>query len=200
MRSLVLAMLEMECPTIPRRTGRFKKMETSIFLRVVRVKRSPLLGEKLCVDDCGSQGSVPGERECVLSSAGGKGEKEKGSDGALVLSSNGVLVGLLASAVPAASQFVTDKTQLVNLFYFHEAGRWCTFEENKSTPFGIVVERRLSCLLIVLWGTERALRVSPWFSTLKDKFSALRFETCLSRAPRAKTTALQATVSSSRAF
>lgn len=91
-------------------------------LHISRAKNEgPLLSEKLCVTDCRTPGKVEGKGKSVVLGAKRKGEKNYGNDCAVMLGLSGVLTGLLALAVPAASEGVTVGTKLD--FYFCQPRR-----------------------------------------------------------------------------
>lgn len=71
---------------------------------------------ELRVHDCDNHGSVQGKEGSVVLGAERKRERGLGSHGAIVLSLNGVLVGLLTSIVPVASKGVTVERELAYFF------------------------------------------------------------------------------------
>lgn len=93
---------ENDCRTILRRMGLFEMVEKTPCFAA-----SALLDAELCADDCCKQRSVREERERVVLGAEGE-----GNDEALELGLNGVLAGMIASAVPAGSEGVTVRTEL----------------------------------------------------------------------------------------
>lgn len=112
----------------------------------------------------------------------------------------GMMVGLLALVVTVASKCATVGTKLAHYLARQDARRWFASDGIPCIPVKVVAKRRPSFWLAVLGGAERAFCVNFWFRSSRDKFSALRSDTCFWRAQRAETIALRATVSSSRAF
>lgn len=86
-------------------------MERRLVLQLVRGNGGLLLGEKLCADNYRNQNSVGGGGESVVPGEEKKGRMGKRSDGAVALCLNGVLEGLLASAVLVSSESVTAGTE-----------------------------------------------------------------------------------------
>lgn len=64
----------MNCQTILKRTEMLEMVETTGFFHFLKRKKSLLLYEKLCADDCSKQRTVREEGEAVGLGAGGSGK------------------------------------------------------------------------------------------------------------------------------